>query len=67
MNKTLIIGAGGVGRVVVHKCVQNSDVFGQIILASRTKARCDEIKSELPNADIVTSSVDADSVDGLIT
>ncbi len=67
MNKTLIIGAGGVGRVVVHKCVQNSSVFGQITLASRTKARCDEIKNELPNADIVTASVDADSVEELIS
>ncbi|MCW8838008.1 MAG: saccharopine dehydrogenase family protein [Thiovulaceae bacterium] len=66
MNKTLIIGAGGVSRVVVHKCVQNADVFGQIILASRTKARCDEIKAELPEADIVTASVDADSVDELV-
>ncbi len=66
MNKTLIIGAGGVGRVVVYKCVQNSNVFGQIVLASRTKARCDEIKNELPDADIVTASVDADSVDELV-
>ncbi len=66
MNKTLIIGAGGVSRVVVHKCVQNSDVFGQIILASRTKSKCDTIKSELPNANIITASVDADSVDELV-
>ena len=35
MKKTLIIGAGGVGHVVAHKCVQNRDVFGAITLASR--------------------------------
>ncbi|MDD3817933.1 MAG: saccharopine dehydrogenase NADP-binding domain-containing protein, partial [Thiovulaceae bacterium] len=39
MKTTLIIGAGGVSRVVVHKCVQNADVFGRIVLASRTKSK----------------------------
>ena len=66
MKKTLIIGAGGVGRVVVHKCVQNADVFGKIILASRTLKRCEEIKSELPNADIEVASVDADNTQNVI-
>ena len=66
MRTTLIIGAGGVGRVVVHKCVQNSDVFGKIVLASRTVGRCQEIKDELPNADIEVASVDADSTDEVI-
>jgi saccharopine dehydrogenase (NAD+, L-lysine-forming) len=63
---TLIIGAGGVGRVVVHKCVQNADVFGHIVLASRTKTKCDEIKSELVDADITTKEVDADNTQELI-
>lgn len=66
MKTTLIIGAGGVSRVVVHKCVQNADVFGRIVLASRTIAKCDLIKSDLPNADIVTRSVDADNIEELI-
>ena len=66
MNTTLIIGAGGVSRVVVHKCVQNADVFGHIVLASRTKSKCDAIKAELPQADIETASVDADSTEELI-
>jgi saccharopine dehydrogenase (NAD+, L-lysine-forming) len=57
---TLIIGAGGVGRVVVHKCVQNANVFGNIVLASRTKSRCDAIASELPEAEIQTYALDAD-------
>ena len=66
MRTTLIIGAGGVGRVVVHKCVQNADVFGKIVLASRSIGRCQEIKSELPDADIDTTTVDADSVQEVI-
>lgn len=65
-KKTLIIGAGGVSRVVVHKCVQNADVFGKIILASRTLSKCDEIRAELPNADIETAALDADSTDAVI-
>jgi saccharopine dehydrogenase (NAD+, L-lysine-forming) len=63
---TLIIGAGGVGRVVVHKCVQNADVFGHIVLASRTLSRCQEIKEELPDADISVSSVNADNTEEVI-
>jgi len=63
---TLIIGAGGVGRVVVHKCAMNSDVFGDIILASRTKSKCDEIAGEILDANIVTKSVDADNVDEVV-
>ncbi len=63
MKTTLIIGAGGVGRVVVHKCVQNADVFGKIVLASRSIGRCEEIKSELPDADIEITTVDADITD----
>ncbi len=66
MNTTLIIGAGGVSRVVVYKCVQNADVFGKIVLASRTKSKCDDIRNELPNADIQTASVDADSTEEVI-
>lgn len=66
MKTTLIIGAGGVGRVVVHKCVQNADIFGKIVLASRTIGRCQEIKDELPNADIEVASVDADSTDEVV-
>ena len=63
---TLIIGAGGVSRVVVHKCVQNAKIFGKIILASRTQARCDEIKAELPNADIETAKLDADNTQEIV-
>ncbi|QOY53050.1 saccharopine dehydrogenase family protein [Candidatus Sulfurimonas baltica] len=66
MKTTLIIGAGGVSRVVVYKCVQNSDVFGKIVLASRTLSKCEDIKKELPNANIEVAQVDADSVEELV-
>ncbi|MCX6076979.1 MAG: saccharopine dehydrogenase family protein [Campylobacterales bacterium] len=66
MKTTLIIGAGGVSRVVVHKCVQNADVFGKIVLASRSIGRCENIKSELPDADIEIATVDADNTDEVI-
>ena len=38
MGRALIIGCGGVGSVAAHKCCQNSDVFDEIMIASRTKA-----------------------------
>jgi len=66
LKTTLIIGAGGVSRVVVHKCVQNAEVFGHIILASRTLSKCQEIKDELPSADIEVASIDADDTDALV-
>ena len=66
-NKTtLIIGAGGVGRVVTHKCVRNASVFGRIILASRTIKRCQEIQSELPKGSVEITTVDADNTPALI-
>jgi len=61
MNKVLIIGAGGVGRVVTHKCARLPEVFGEICLASRTQSKCDQIASELQRP-IQTASVDADNV-----
>ena len=39
MSRALIIGAGGVASVAIHKCCQNSEVFSEIMIASRTKAR----------------------------
>ena len=43
MAHVLIIGAGGVGSVVAHKCAQVPEVFSHITLASRTKTKCDAI------------------------
>jgi saccharopine dehydrogenase (NAD+, L-lysine-forming) len=62
MYKVLIIGAGGVGRVVAHKCAQRGDVFSSIMLASRTREKCDAIAAEIENVDIRTAQVDADNV-----
>jgi len=61
MSKVLIIGAGGVGSVVAHKCAQIPEVFSDICLASRTKSKCDKIASELER-EIATAQVDADNV-----
>jgi saccharopine dehydrogenase (NAD+, L-lysine-forming) len=59
MSKVLIIGAGGVGQVVTHKCAQNPEIFSKICLASRTKEKCDRISDQL-NVPIQTAQVDAD-------
>lgn len=61
MSRVLIIGAGGVGRVVTHKCAQLPDTFSEICLASRTLSKCDQIASEL-NRPIQTASLNADEV-----
>jgi len=69
MAKVLIIGAGGVGSVVAHKCAMNPDVFGEIVLASRTKARCDAIAASIKTRtgrEIETAQVDADNVPELV-
>ena len=68
MGKALIIGAGGVASVAIHKCVQNSEVFEEICIASRTKSKCDELKAKLEGkgTKITTAQVDADNVDELI-
>lgn len=72
MSKVLIIGAGGVGRVTVYKCAMNPGVFTEILFASRTKSKCDEIaqdiKKDIPQAPpIKTAAVDADNVFELVS
>ena len=68
MSRALIIGAGGVASVVVHKCCQNSDVFTEICIASRTKSKCDALKEKLDGGKtkITTAQVDADNVPELV-
>ena len=58
-KRVLIIGAGGVGSVVTHKCAMVPSVFGEICLASRRKSSCDKIAGQL-GRDISTAQVDAD-------
>ena len=66
MGKVLIIGCGGVGTVVAHKCAQNPDVFEQIVIASRTKSKCDAVAKAIGAPNITTDAVDADSVPQLV-
>lgn len=68
MGRALIIGAGGVASVVIHKCCQNSEVFEEICIASRTKAKCDALKEKLDGGKtkITTAQVDADNVPELV-
>ncbi len=61
MGKVLIIGAGGVGRVVTHKCAQLPEIFTEICLASRNEEKCKIIASEIDRP-ILTEKVDADDV-----
>lgn len=68
MGRALIIGCGGVASVVIHKCCQNSEVFEEIMIASRTKSKCDALMEKLQPATktkISTAKVDADSVSEL--
>lgn len=68
MGKALIIGAGGVAGVVVHKCCQNFEVFDEICIASRTVSKCDALKEKLQGGrtKITTAQVDADNAEELI-
>ena len=65
MSKVLVIGAGGVGSVAVHKMAMNPDIFSQVHLASRTKAKCDAIAESVKartGQSIQTYQIDADDV-----
>jgi saccharopine dehydrogenase (NAD+, L-lysine-forming) len=70
MSKVLIIGAGGVGRVVAFKCAQYPEVFSEIMLASRTKSKCDDIMKDVADATghehLSTAAVDAENVPQLV-
>ena len=65
MSKVLIIGAGGVGSVVAHKCVRVPEVFTEIVLASRTLEKCEKIRKQLDRP-IEIARVDADNTTELI-
>lgn len=69
MSRLMIIGCGGVASVAIHKCCQNSEVFEEIMIASRTVSKCDVLKEKLQpttKTKITTAQVDADSVDDLV-
>ncbi len=66
MAKILIIGAGGVSNVVTKKCARLTNVFTEIVLASRTKSKCDAIAAEIGGNRIKTEQVDADYAENVI-
>ena len=66
MAKVVIIGCGGVGTVVAHKCAQNHDVFSEIIIASRTQSKCDAVARVINKPWVSTDRVDADNVDDVV-
>lgn len=64
MSRLLIIGCGGVAQVAIKKCCQNSGVFTEICIASRTKSKCDAVKKEVEQwseTTVTTAQVDADN------
>ena len=68
MSKVLVIGAGGVGSVAVHKMAMNTDIFSDIHLASRTKSKCDAIAESVKSrtgVDVATYAIDAEDVPAL--
>jgi saccharopine dehydrogenase (NAD+, L-lysine-forming) len=65
MSKVLIIGAGGVGGVVAHKCAMDRRTFTDVMLASRRIASCDKLATEIEQMHgrkIRTAQIDADDV-----
>lgn len=66
MSKVLVIGAGGVGSVAVHKMAMNPDIFPEIHLASRTVSKCEAIAESVKartGVTIGTYAIDADDVE----
>ena len=66
MAKVVIIGAGGVGTVVAHKCAQHPDVFTEIVIASRTRSKCEAVVEAIGKPNLSADVVDADSVPQLV-
>lgn len=69
MARVIIVGAGGVGSVVAHKCAMNAERFGDILLASRTVAKCEAIAAQVherTGVTIRTAELDADDVQATV-
>lgn len=68
MGKAMVIGAGGVASVAVQKMAQNDSVFEEVLVASRTKSKCDDIvaRCEGSKTKFQTAQLDADNVDDII-
>jgi len=68
-NTVLVIGAGGVSSVCVHKMAMNKDIFPNVHLASRTKSKCDAIAAsvkERTGAYVATYEIDAEEVPAMV-
>jgi saccharopine dehydrogenase (NAD+, L-lysine-forming) len=64
-GRIMIIGAGGVATVAVHKCAQIPEVFTEILLGSRTLSKCEAIRKDIKQRygrEIQITQVDADNV-----
>ena len=68
MGKALVIGCGGVASVAIHKMCQNSDVFEEVMIASRTKSKCDDLAAKLAGGKtkLHTAQLDADKTEDII-
>lgn len=68
MARVIVIGAGGVASVTVHKIVQNADVFTDLLIATRTREKADRLRDKLQGLGvrITTAAVDADEVEQLV-
>lgn len=65
MGKVLVIGAGGVATVAIHKLAMNPDVFTDVMIASRTKLKCDAIVNSIKDCKFQTAQIDADDEEAL--
>ena len=69
MSRLLVIGCGGVAQVAISKICQDSETFTEIMIASRTKSKCDDLKAKLEgktSTKIETAALDADNVEEVI-
>ncbi|MDE6137781.1 MAG: saccharopine dehydrogenase family protein [Muribaculaceae bacterium] len=64
--KVVIIGVGGVGTVVAHKCAQHPEVFSEIVLASRTLSKCEAVAKAIGKPNVSCDTVDADDVEQVV-
>jgi len=69
LSKIIIIGAGGVASVAAHKCCQNSEIFTELLIASRTLSKCEALKKQLDGGKtkVTVAKVNADNVDELVS
>ena len=65
MSRVLVIGAGGVATVAIKKMAMNSDIFNDVMVASRTKEKCDNIVGSIKGCNYKTAQIDADDEEAL--